>query len=866
MSISVGSQAQTDRSDQRQTTQSQNRSVVGSVTGKLTTQSGDDTTVSGSDFVGKGGIKVTAKKASFLPGVDEAYAHESHKYKKSGLTVGVRSTALEMAQDLTTNLQGAVNSKGDGTVLALHSLAAAGKVKAVDKAAAVVKDALASGSAKQAASAAGVRVSAAIGTSQSESERTDQSQTHFGSTALTEGHLSILTTEGIKSEGSAFAGKNVTMKGGSGKIDLGAARDTASNRSINSSSSASLGMSAGVGSGGAGLSVDMDANQANGRSNGASATWQSTVVMAEETLAVDTDSEFRLNGAQASGKQVVVNAAKVTIESLQDTYAYHSEQESKGFSASVPVAGTGGNASVHQDQSRATGDYSSVRDQSSLRAGVGGLQVKVKEHLHLGGGLLSSDASAALNTVTAATVSIANVENHSIGSASSSGFGVSTAAVGNPLEAGKAVAGALTGQGKANHHDASTTRGAALGDFTITDGQGRPILTGEGAAATAAPVHRSLDLPDMGGLQASADGKKAINKLAFGTFAAYADGTEREIVIATQDAEADTEQAGLGEAAGMGAGPNGSSVTLNALGSVPGNLGHLDFNITERAFGPAGESSSGYRPNSPTIYPIEPEPPVLVASLGGAAVKVLGKVYDKALDTAAAAHVGIQNIPVIGDAYAAGARLGESISGSKVEYSSYEAGPTVKDLSLEERSQAAYEGTKGVGMLAAAAAVPGSTSISASASAGLGGPALQVAGSGASALQGAGVAVSNASVAGAAIMAVGGPGGGPLPDSESTGPKEGGDPGSSAPRRPENLAQQQRLSNEAQRGIVSLEKQIASHEAKLAEFRANPTVRPGMENLSKEAIQKQHASRIAHLETEINTFKANIEKIRNTAK
>jgi len=60
--------------------------------------------------------------------------------------------------------------------------------------------------------------------------------------------------------------------------------------------------------------------------------------------------------------------------------------------------------------------------------------------------------------------------------------------------------------------------------------------------------------------------------------------------------------------------------------------------------------------------------------------------------------------------------------------------------------------------------------------------------------------------------------------------------------------------------IRSLEKQIAQHEKKVDDFRANPTVRPGMEKLPKEVIEKQQQERIRHLEKEIETFKKNIEK------
>jgi len=62
------------------------------------------------------------------------------------------------------------------------------------------------------------------------------------------------------------------------------------------------------------------------------------------------------------------------------------------------------------------------------------------------------------------------------------------------------------------------------------------------------------------------------------------------------------------------------------------------------------------------------------------------------------------------------------------------------------------------------------------------------------------------------------------------------------------------LSAEAQRGIRSLEK-------RLADFKANPTVRPGMEGQPKEVIEAAQQSRIRHLEKEIQTFQENIKKL-----
>lgn len=70
------------------------------------------------------------------------------------------------------------------------------------------------------------------------------------------------------------------------------------------------------------------------------------------------------------------------------------------------------------------------------------------------------------------------------------------------------------------------------------------------------------------------------------------------------------------------------------------------------------------------------------------------------------------------------------------------------------------------------------------------------------------------------------------------------------------------LTRESQKGIRSLERQIAKHEKKLAEFQAKPTVRPGMEDLPEAMIRQQQARRIELLRQEIQTFKDNIDKIR----
>ena len=70
-----------------------------------------------------------------------------------------------------------------------------------------------------------------------------------------------------------------------------------------------------------------------------------------------------------------------------------------------------------------------------------------------------------------------------------------------------------------------------------------------------------------------------------------------------------------------------------------------------------------------------------------------------------------------------------------------------------------------------------------------------------------------------------------------------------------------KLSSQQARSVLSLEKRIAEHKRKLEEFMNNPTVRPGMQGLPRELIEKQQAARIAHLRREIETFENNIDKI-----
>ncbi|MBK8745318.1 MAG: hemagglutinin repeat-containing protein [Propionivibrio sp.] len=109
-------------------------------------------------------------------------------------------------------------------------------------------------------------------------------------------------------------------------------------------------------------------------------------------LAFESGGNTTLRGAVARGEQVIANVGKdLTIESLQDLSTYDSKQKSAGVSVSLCilpfcVGATPVSGSVSASASKMNSNYASVTEQSALRAGDGGFDVKVKNDTDLKGG------------------------------------------------------------------------------------------------------------------------------------------------------------------------------------------------------------------------------------------------------------------------------------------------------------------------------------------------------------------------------------------------------------------------------------------------------------------------------------------------
>ncbi|WP_192992662.1 hemagglutinin repeat-containing protein, partial [Psychrobacter sp. FME61] len=84
-----------------------------------------------------------------------------------------------------------------------------------------------------------------------------------------------------------------------------------------------------------------------------------------------------------------------TIESLQDTATYDSDQKNMGFSADLDLAkGTGSSLSVNGGKTNVNADYKAVGEQSGLFTGDGGLDLTADGKTTLIGGAITTTEAA----------------------------------------------------------------------------------------------------------------------------------------------------------------------------------------------------------------------------------------------------------------------------------------------------------------------------------------------------------------------------------------------------------------------------------------------------------------------------------------
>ncbi|PRA85902.1 hypothetical protein CQ054_10540, partial [Ochrobactrum sp. MYb29] len=241
---------------------------------------------------------------------------------------------------------------------------------------------------------------------------------------------------------------------GSGDIALTAGNTINLNSAVASGNTSSKGTSLGAGVG-LGADVTVGANgvsigeaglsvTANGSKSSATqdtVTNINTHVAGLGEVTLKSGSDTNLKGAVVAGDTVRVNAGgDLNIESQVDTATARASKVSANGSV-----GTGG-FNVSGAVQNAKGDAAVVSEQSGIRAGEGGFDIKVDGNTKLKGGLITSDAPATENRLETGTLKFEDIDTHSKwkaktfgGSVGSGGISVAPPISEGHSETGKAL-------------------------------------------------------------------------------------------------------------------------------------------------------------------------------------------------------------------------------------------------------------------------------------------------------------------------------------------------------------------------------------------------------------------------------------------
>ncbi|WP_322026758.1 hemagglutinin repeat-containing protein [Burkholderia sp. BCC1977] len=564
-------------------------SMVGSLNGNLSITSGNDLHVTGSTLHAGNDLKLNGKTVKIDVAHDTGTQSEQQSFSQTGITAGLSGTIVNAVQTGIQMKNDARHINGDARLGALAAATTGLAAKnAIDEIANV-------------GGVGNIGVSVSLGTSHSNSSTTASYNTTVGSTVAAGHNVSITATgaganSNIDVLGSTISAGNDALLKADGKINLEAAQNTDSQNSKNSGSSAGIGVTLGVGQQN-GLSFQLGVSGNRGNGNGSDTTYTNTHVAAGNKLTLDSGGDMNLVGAVASGKQVVADVGgNLNVQSLQDTSKYDSKQQSAGVSISVCVPpfcyGTS-SGSANFSQQKMHSDYAAVSEQSGIKAGDGGYQVKVTGNTDLKGGVIASSDKAVqdgVNSLTTATLTTSDIENHASYDASqvglSAGYGTGGWSAKPPV--------ALGASGDAN----STTRsGISGGSLTITDSAKQQELTGKTADETVASVNHDTSntggalapIFDKGKIQAGFDiTSQFINEV--GTFVSNRAAEADAATKAAKDQSLTPEQRAAAQqtADQLNAdwGPNGTyrqvltALSVAAGGNVTGGVGQFAQSAT----------------------------------------------------------------------------------------------------------------------------------------------------------------------------------------------------------------------------------------------------------------------------------------------
>ncbi|MET3135546.1 hypothetical protein AAKU55_005857 [Oxalobacteraceae bacterium GrIS 1.11] len=498
----------TDQDHDARTQSGQSRAMVGSSGGSLTVTAGNAVKVVGSDLSAGQDLTLAGKSVAVTPGQDTGKGSFNTKMTQDGLTLAVGGTvvsAIQIAQSLADATAQSKNTR-------VQALAAATAAMAAKKMAADI-------------AANGVSVSLTAGHSESKQSQTTSNTGNSGSTLAAGNNVSISATGAGKASnidivGSEVnAGKGITLKADN-QVNLLAAQDLESQHSDSSSMSAAAGIGAAYSSkSGAAIGFTASVAASRGKEDGEGVTQLNSHVTAGGKLKIDSGGDTNIKGAVVSGQQVQTDIkGDLNLESLQDTARFDSKNQSASVSGTY---GYGVSVDVSLSQSKIHNDYASVQEQSGIRAGDGGFQVKVKGNTDLKGAAISSSvAGAGVSSVETGTLTHSDIANHTTTEGSTvgvtvGGTGANDAGPGGSKMTNVGDSGhkaSLPGFAMVDESGSSTTRsGIGAGTLVITDDAAQRAATGKGAADAVAGTNRAVTTGvDSGGKLANNFDKKEV--------------------------------------------------------------------------------------------------------------------------------------------------------------------------------------------------------------------------------------------------------------------------------------------------------------------------------------------------------------------
>jgi filamentous hemagglutinin len=388
---------------------------------------------------------------------------------------------------------------------------------------------------------------------------------------MVSGHLASAEDEAARGsiliQGSRLQAGQTASLTAAGQIRLQAAQNTTQQSTTSRSSASSLGITAGT----AGTGVTASTSRSGGNASGEDLTHTNTRIDAAKVqLQSGADTELRRAVVNADTVQARIGG-DLRITSPQDTRTWNEQSSSSGASLAV---GASPNLSVSAGRTDIKSHYTSVGEQSALRAGDGGFQVEVQGRTALTGGAITSTQQAIDQQRDRFTsqggVSTQDVNNSASYDARSGGV---TLGLGSALDRTAAGTGSASGQ-------AASTTAAAISGIAGNSG----ARTGDAGAALA-PIFDAQRI--QAEVNAQTQITSAFGRLAVPAAAQLADA--RALELRRQGNEAEARQwdeggayrvglySGLGLISGGAAGAAGAAATASVIPSVGEEIAALNL-------------------------------------------------------------------------------------------------------------------------------------------------------------------------------------------------------------------------------------------------------------------------------------------------